>query len=49
MLNYDWEGTSREKQFSATGQSKFTAVNYHDDWALVRDIDNQIGYAHQVK
>jgi len=49
MVSYDWKGTSLEKQFAATGQNKFTLVNYKDDWALVRDIDNQIGYAHQVK
>ena len=49
MLNFDWTNTSLAKEFAASGQNKFTAVNYKDDWALVRKIDDEIGYAHQVK
>ena len=49
LLNFDWKGTSLEKQFGSTGQNRFVSVNYKDDWALVRKIDNEIGYAHQVK
>jgi phosphonate transport system substrate-binding protein len=49
MVKFDWSGTNLEKQFAATGQNKFTPVNYRDDWALVRKIDDEIGYVHQVK
>src|SRR5262249_27182026 len=50
ILHFDWKGTSLEKQFTeSTGQSKFVPVNYNDDWSLVRKIDNEIGYAHEVK
>jgi phosphonate transport system substrate-binding protein len=49
ILQFNWSGTGLEKEFSATGQNRFTPVNYKDDWALVRKIDDEIGYVHQVK
>jgi phosphonate transport system substrate-binding protein len=49
LLDFDWKGTGLEKLFGSTGQTKFIPVNYKNDWALVRRIDDAIGSAHVVK
>ena len=49
FLDFDWKGTGVEKLFGSTGQTKFIPVNYKNDWALVRRIDDAIGSAHVVK
>jgi len=49
LLDFDWKGTGLEKLFSSTGQTKFIPVNYKNDWALVRRIDDAIGSAHVIK
>ena len=49
LLKFDWKGTSVEKEFAPSGQTKFVPVTYKDDWSLIRRIDDQIGYVHQVK
>jgi phosphonate transport system substrate-binding protein len=48
LLDFDWKGTGLEKLFGADGQNKFVPVNYKNDWALVRRIDDAIGSAHVV-
>jgi phosphonate transport system substrate-binding protein len=44
VLNFDWKGTGLEKAFGASGESKFVPINYKNDWSLVRQIDDEIGY-----
>jgi phosphonate transport system substrate-binding protein len=49
MLAFDWKGSGLEKTFAGTGQDRFIPVNYKNDWALVRRIDDAIGNAHVIK
>jgi len=49
MLSFDFKGTPLEQEFGWSGQYKFVAVNYKDDWSLIRDIDNQCGHLHELK
>ncbi|MGA2583779.1 MAG: phosphate/phosphite/phosphonate ABC transporter substrate-binding protein [Tepidisphaeraceae bacterium] len=49
ILDFNWSGTSMATYFAPSGEDRFVPVNYKDDWALVRRIDDEIGYAYQVK
>jgi phosphonate transport system substrate-binding protein len=49
LLDFDWKGTSLEKEFASSNQTRFVPVNYKNDWALIRRIDDAIGFAYQVK
>ena len=40
MLEFDWRGTSLEKQFSSSGVVRFVPVSYKQDFALIRRIDD---------
>jgi phosphonate transport system substrate-binding protein len=46
FLKFDWKGTGleKEKKFAA-GSTKFVPVNYKDDWANTRRIDQVIAEA----
>jgi phosphonate transport system substrate-binding protein len=45
FLKFDWKGTGLEKQFGPEGKEKFVPVNYKDDWANTRRIDQAIAEA----
>jgi phosphonate transport system substrate-binding protein len=45
LLNFNWKGTGLEKQFGPEGKEKFVPVNYKDDWANTRRIDQVIAEA----
>lgn len=45
---FQWQGTSLEKEFAQSNQSRFVPVSFKDDWALVRLIDDQIGNAYAL-
>jgi phosphonate transport system substrate-binding protein len=49
ILDFDWTGTSLEKTFASSNQTRFVPVDYKDDWALIRRIDDSIGFAYQIK
>jgi phosphonate transport system substrate-binding protein len=40
---FQWPGTSLEREFAQSNQSRFVPASFKDDWALVRLIDDQIG------
>jgi phosphonate transport system substrate-binding protein len=42
LLKFEWKGTGLEKQFGPEGKEKFVLVNYKDDWANTRRIDQVI-------
>jgi phosphonate transport system substrate-binding protein len=48
LLKYQWSGTSMERFFGASGQHGLVPVNYKNDWALVRRVDDATGYQHVV-
>jgi phosphonate transport system substrate-binding protein len=41
MLSFDMKGTSLEADFGSDGATKFVPVNYKNDWALIRRIDEE--------
>jgi phosphonate transport system substrate-binding protein len=41
LLTYDFKGTPLETEFVAKDQTKFVPVNYKNDWALIRRIDEE--------
>jgi phosphonate transport system substrate-binding protein len=45
FLKFAWKGTGLEKQFGPEGKEKFVSVNYKDDWANTRRIDQVIAEA----
>jgi len=49
LLDFQWKGTGLENLFGPSGQTKFIPVNYKNDWALVRRIDDAIGSAHVLQ
>jgi phosphonate transport system substrate-binding protein len=49
ILDFDWKGTSVGKEFASSNQTRFVPVNYKNDWALIRRIDDSIGFSYQIK
>jgi phosphonate transport system substrate-binding protein len=47
MLTFDWKGTGLEKEFGPD-TVKFVEVNYKDDWANTRRIDDVIAEARKA-
>lgn len=45
ILKFEWKGTGLQKQFGLEGNEKFVPVNYKDDWANTRRIDQVIAEA----
>jgi phosphonate transport system substrate-binding protein len=48
LLEYDWEGTALATEYAATGADRFEPVSYKDDWAIIRRIDDAVGYRHEL-
>jgi phosphonate transport system substrate-binding protein len=48
FATFDWKGTAMEKEFASSEQVKFVPVNFKDDWALIRKIDDAIGTAYKI-
>jgi phosphonate transport system substrate-binding protein len=49
LLSYDWKGTPLEQKFSGAKQTKFVPVNYKNDWALIRRIDDEMGMQQKIQ
>jgi phosphonate transport system substrate-binding protein len=41
LMTFDIKGTPLEQDFGTTTQTKFVPVNYKDDWAVIRRIDEE--------
>jgi len=48
FATFDWKGTGVERQFAGTGQTRFVTINYKNDFALVRRIDDAVGLAYRL-
>jgi phosphonate transport system substrate-binding protein len=48
LLDFEWKGTSLEKFFAPSGQTRFLPVSFKNDFALARRIDDEIGFVYQV-
>jgi phosphonate transport system substrate-binding protein len=42
FFSFQWKGTGVEREFAASAQTKFIAVSFKNDFALVRRIDDEI-------
>ncbi len=49
LLAFDWNGTSVANEYATVGNAKFVAVNYKDDWANTRRIDDIVRKAREQK
>jgi len=49
ILDFEWAGTGLQKEFAPANQDRFVPVDYKNDWALVRRIDDNIGFAYEIK
>jgi phosphonate transport system substrate-binding protein len=49
LLSFKFTGTSAQAHFASSNQTQFVPVNYKNDWALVRLIDDTLGQSHQIK
>ncbi len=47
LVDFDWSGTSLEEKLGPMGVARFVPVNYKDDWANIRRIDQSIDNARQ--
>lgn len=45
LLELKWEGTPIAEEYGASGATKFVPVNYKDDWADIRRVDNAVAAA----
>ena len=43
FFSYDWTGTDLLAEFGAEGQEKFLEIDYATSWAVVRQIDQELG------
>lgn len=47
LLAFRFEGTPLAEVYSASGADAFAPVSYKDDFALIRRIDDAVGFEHQ--
>ncbi len=45
LLNFEWEGTPIAERFGKSGSTQFVPVDYKNDWANIRRIDDAIAKA----
>jgi phosphonate transport system substrate-binding protein len=48
VMKFNWKGTGLEKAFNSAQETRFVTVDYKNDWALVRQIDDSIGFPYQL-
>ena len=48
IYSFDWSGTGVGKEFAALGADRFVPIDYKNDWALIRRIDDAMGTQHRV-
>jgi phosphonate transport system substrate-binding protein len=49
ILSFPWAGTGLEKALGPGGSARFVPVNFKDDYALVRRIDDDTGVLHKLQ
>lgn len=48
FLEFDWTGSGLATEFASLGADRFVPVNYKDHWALIRRIDDAVGFKHEI-
>lgn len=49
LLGFEWAGSSIEGKYGGADAEKFVPVNFKDDWANIRRIDDAVKKARQAK
>jgi phosphonate transport system substrate-binding protein len=49
LVEFDWKGTALSREFGPMGAVRFVPVNYKDDWANVRRIEQSLRRARTSK
>jgi phosphonate transport system substrate-binding protein len=49
LLSFDFKGTSLEARFASSNESHFVPLNYFNDWAIVRMIDDTISGPQEIR
>jgi phosphonate transport system substrate-binding protein len=39
FFSFNWEGSSLSEEFSKSGEEQFIPINFKDNWAVIRQID----------
>lgn len=43
FFTFDWEGTKLQAEFSQSGEAQFIPITYEEYWAVIRQIDREMG------
>jgi phosphonate transport system substrate-binding protein len=43
FFTFDWEGTKLQSEFSQSGEAQFIPITYEEYWAVIRQIDRELG------
>ncbi|GIV83104.1 MAG: phosphonate ABC transporter substrate-binding protein [Candidatus Roseilinea sp.] len=43
FFSFNWEGSSLQNEFQKSGEAQFIPITYKEYWAVVREIDKQMG------
>jgi phosphonate transport system substrate-binding protein len=49
LLDFNWKETPLEREFEPTGATRFVPVNYKDDWANIRRIEQSLDRARKAR
>ncbi|MFP7673836.1 phosphate/phosphite/phosphonate ABC transporter substrate-binding protein [Marivita sp. S0852] len=49
FINFEWEGTSLEEEFSKSNEGQFLPMNYKEFWAVIRQIDEANGVSYSCE
>ena len=49
LLEFQWQGTPLVEAYGGSGADRFVPVDYKKDWAIIRDIDEQIEVARKAQ
>jgi phosphonate transport system substrate-binding protein len=46
FFSFNWEGSSLSEEFSKSGEEQFIPINFKDNWAMIRQIDEATGVSY---
>lgn len=46
FFSFNWEGSSLSEEFSKSGEEQFIPINFKDNWAVIRQIDQATGVSY---
>jgi phosphonate transport system substrate-binding protein len=49
FFTFDWEGSSLAEEFAKSGEAQFVEINFKDDWAVIRTIDEASGVSYECR